>query len=86
MHGDSILGFFDSTIVQNDYNPYFGFFYSCLWVSFSLLLMFNITISIVSDVLDRESEKINNYEENAEPDIAFVTSDLSLITSRIRTY
>lgn len=86
MHGDSILGFFDSTIVQNDYNPYFGFFYSCLWVSFSLLLMFNITISIVSDVLDRESEKINNYEESAEPDIAFVTSDLSLITSRIHTY
>lgn len=86
MHGDSILGFFDNTIIQNDYSPYFGFFYSCFWVSFGLLLMFNITISIVSNVLDRESEELNKYDDYIEPDIGMLTSDLSLITSRIHTY
>ncbi|OHT16275.1 hypothetical protein TRFO_13280 [Tritrichomonas foetus] len=58
MHGDSILGFYDSTIIQNDYSVYLGFFYSSIWLAFALLLMFNVTISIVQDVLKDERAKL----------------------------
>ncbi|OHT06258.1 hypothetical protein TRFO_25744 [Tritrichomonas foetus] len=85
MHGDSILGFYNSLIIQNDYSPYFGFFYGSLWVAFGLLLMFNVTISIVSDVLDKENEKLIESPNIINPEINMLTSDLTLITHRVHT-
>lgn len=82
MHGDSILGFYDATIIQNDYTPYLGFFYSSFWIAFSLLLMFNITISIVSDVWDMESLKMKNKETHSELYIGMLTTDLSKVKSK----
>lgn len=70
MHGDSILALFDNTIIQNDYSVYLGFFYSSAWLAFSLLLMFNVTISIFQDVLRRENAKLAKnevVEENHGP-------------------
>jgi hypothetical protein len=63
MHGDSLRDLYDSTMVQNDMSVYIGFIYASLWIAFSLLIMFNITIAIVQEALKVETEKAEKAEE-----------------------
>jgi hypothetical protein len=62
MHGDSLRDFYDNTMVQNDMSVYVGFLYVSLWLAFSLLIMFNITIAIVQEVLKVETKKAEKAE------------------------
>ncbi|KAH0794899.1 G-protein-coupled receptor family protein [Histomonas meleagridis] len=64
MHGDSIKEVYDATTLQTDMSPYVGFSYTSLWVAFALLLMFNITISIVQEVLTVETYKSLHKKED----------------------
>jgi hypothetical protein len=65
MHGDSLRDMYDDTIVQSDMSVYVGFVFVSLWLAFSLLIMFNITISIVQEVLEVETEKQEAPKEGA---------------------
>lgn len=83
MHGDSIKDMYDSTIIQNSMSPYIGFFYTSLWVAFSLLLMFNITISIVSEILTIETYKSQNKRKDDDlPSFNTLAIDLALANAR----
>ena len=84
MHGDSIKDVYDAVIIQNDMSPYVGFVYTSLWVAFSLLLMFNITISIVQEVLTVETCKAHNRKTDEEqmPAFSVLANNLALMTSR----
>ena len=84
MHGDSILAFYNNVIIQNDYSPYFGFFYGTLWVIFGLILMFNITISIVQAVLNHETKKAQKRSENSNTNLFLPSDNMSPII--FRTY
>jgi hypothetical protein len=68
MHGDSIKDMYDRTMIQNDMSVYLGFIYTSLWLAFSLLIMFNITISIVQEVLQVETDKVEPGQRR-EPEI-----------------
>jgi hypothetical protein len=57
MHGDSLRDMYDDTMVQSDISVYVGFVFVSFWLAFSLLIMFNITISIVQEVLEVETQK-----------------------------
>lgn len=84
MHGDSILAFFDNTIIQNDYSWELGFFYSALWVMFSLLLVFNITISIFQDVLRQENAKLVEKNNDEQQNHHTTPLHLDFLTNNIR--
>lgn len=71
MHGDSIKDMYDSVIIQNDMSVYVGFIYTSCWLAFSLLIMFNITISIVQEVMTVETYKLQNSHENDEYETTF---------------
>lgn len=84
MHGDSIKEWFDAPIIQNDLSIYLGFCYAAFWVMFSLLIMFNITISIVQEVLTVETYK-STHKDQAEdqmPAFNLLSKDLAMMTSR----
>lgn len=58
MHGDSIKDFYDCQVQQYDVNYYVGFISASFWVLFSLLIMFNITISIVQETMSVEERNL----------------------------
>ena len=83
MHGDSIKDMYDSVIIQNDMSVYVGFIYTSCWLAFSLLIMFNITISIVQEVLTVETYKLQNTHENENDVPAFAGFQItSILQSR----
>jgi hypothetical protein len=79
MHGDSLRDMYDATMVQSDMSVYVGFIFVSLWLAFSLLIMFNITISIVQEVLEVETEK----QEAPREDPAF--RSLAVLPAHLHT-
>jgi hypothetical protein len=54
IHGDSLQDLFDAAAVRPAFSYYWGLVYLMVWVFFSLTIMFNISISIFEEVLQRE--------------------------------
>jgi hypothetical protein len=71
---------YDDVMIQNDMSIYLGFTYTTLWIAFSLLIMFNITISIVQEVLTVETYRSEHKEIVDEPAAPFsvISSDMGL--------
>ena len=84
MHGDSVKKSYDDIIIQSDYSPYFGFFFTSTWIVFSLTIMYNITISIVQEVFTFETYKATHQtkEENTLPSFAILANDFHLISTK----
>ena len=88
MHGDSIIGFYDCLLIQFDMNYYFGFFFGTFWIIFSLSIMFNITISIVQEMMTLEEYKLahKNDENKVLPSFSIISNDLSWLSTKKSFY
>lgn len=84
MHGDSILGFYNALLLQFDMNYYFGFAYATFWIIFSLTIMFNITISIVQEMMTVEEYKLAHAaDKNKEiPSFSILYHGFSYLSSK----
>jgi len=81
MHGDSILDFYNALVIQNDVNYWIGYLYATGWVLFSLTIIYNITISIVQEVMAVEEYKLAHHTKDNQPLPSFIQllNDMSII-------
>jgi hypothetical protein len=63
IHGDSLQDLFDAAAVRPGISYYWGLVYLMVWVFFSLTIMFNISISIFEEVLQREITDIDQQRQ-----------------------
>lgn len=84
MHGDSIKDFYDTMVLQYDVNYYFGFFTATYWILFSLTIMFNITISIVQEMMSIEEYKVAHANDSNTklPIFNILSDDLALLSPK----
>ena len=84
MHGDSLKDLYDSMVLQYDVNYYFGFFTATYWILFSLTILFNITISIVQEMMTIEEYKVAHANDNIAqmPVFNILSDDLALLSTR----
>lgn len=83
MHGDSLKDFYDTMLLQGDINYYFGFFTATFWILFSLSILFNITISIVQEMMSIEEYKLAHAnDQQTLPAFNIIFNDLALLSAK----
>ncbi|EAX92741.1 hypothetical protein TVAG_334440 [Trichomonas vaginalis G3] len=83
MHGDSLKDFYDTMVLQYDINYYFGFFTATFWILFALSILYNITISIVQEMMSIEEYKLaHKDDEQTMPAFNIIFNDLALLSAK----